>query len=351
MALVTAAMASVLVIAPMTSASAEQTTLTLDPDTETTITYGEQWYFQFDAPVSNFDPSVPITMEISGPESGTFTEFARYYNPQSRSLFGTVGSGLFDGRFVAPGSYDVGVTLRSNFFGQEWVSTVAQPTRLIVNPGEMRVEHKIVADPINPANAIVSAQLTGAFIDEWGFTLSLDIPEEFRYPKIPGGTWSVQVKDGEEIVLDRQIEQPTDSFSSFAFYWNDIPLNRDLSSTVTFTPESSAAGNFEVTQAPAFAFTSAVEGRPVPVADATGSDEIEVAAVDGVSFPLWTLLIASVFALVLVVAIALLAVRARRSPTAPSVIGSETPPAEGDVPPSIEAPSSEQAAEPAELNR
>ncbi len=338
------AFASVFAVAPATAARADDTVLTFDPPAEMTITYGETWYFQFST-LWVFASGAPVSAEVAGPFDGTLDGFASY--PR---FDGNAGGTIYlpaDQPPTPAGSYQVYATLRADVNGTSWVATPAAPARLVVNPAPLSIVQKVVADPSNPVNAIISASMTGDYIDSVAWTSLADPASLFAStPRVPGGTWSISITDGEAVVFEREINQAAGGPSDLSLYWNDIPLGAQLTSTITFTPTGSAVGNFDVNQPAPFPFTSAGEGRPVPEADPVGTDQNLTPPASGPSFPLWAVLLAALLGLSLAAAIVGLIVSATRQKRVATVeTTAPIDPVDGEPDPASMAPEEIDATE------
>ncbi len=335
-AALTVALLTGLVLAPASAAEADDVAFNFDPPADMTVTYGQGWYFPFTAPYM-FDNGFPVTGEVAGPFEGPISNFI------IGGLFGQARGYISLPQDQPPtpvGEYQVYATLRTTDYGStQWVATPTAPAHLVVKPATMKIVQKVVADPNAPNNVIVSASMTGDFIDNYGWTTTAPADSlTANMPRIPSGSWSIRITDGDKAVLERKIDQPTGGPVDISFYWNTAPLNAQLTSTITFTPTSSAVGNFDVTQPAPFSFTSAEDGRPVPVADPSGTDQNVVASHSGPSFPLWAVLLTGLLGLGLAAAIVGLSISARRRRAAVAGIDGDEP-----IPPdeqsALEAPS------------
>jgi hypothetical protein len=313
-----------------------------------TVTYGQGWYFPFEAPIV-FGPGATVTGDVAGPFEGPITNFMYGYS------FPAAQGGIFlpsDQLPTPAGDYQVYATLRTTYGGTEYVATPAAPAHLVVKAAKLKIVQKVVADPNSPNNAIVSASMTGDYIDNYRWTVTAPADQLFtNTPRIPSGTWSIRIADGDKAVFERKIDQPAGGPIDLSFYWNSIPLNAQLTSTITFTPTGSAVGNFDVTQPAPFAFTSAAEGRLVPVADPAGTDQNVVATHIGPSFPLWAVLLTGLLGIGLIAAIVALRISATRrrgaaagiaptepvDPGDPAALAVDSPP---DTPLALNAPES-----------
>lgn len=340
--------AGTVVLAPATAAQADDGVITFDPPASGTFTYGALWYLPFTTDY-RFASGQPVSGEMAGPFDGPIgdVQLYAYYDTARGNLIAP-----FDQPPTPAGSYQVYLTLRTDYFGNPLVATPSAPASLTIEPAPISIEHKVVVDPNNPVNAIVTASMTGAYIDYtvWSVTA---LPEELTpsVPRTPGGTWTLRITNGDEVALERQFDQPAGTSPNLSFYWTDVPLNAQLSSTVTFAPTGSSVGNFDVTQSPSFAFTSAPEGRPVPVADPSGTDQDDIVPEEGTSFPLGAVILAGVIGLALVAAIVVLVVRGRRGGVVPSDVEAVDDSVPDDSGPVSETSSSnESGAEPTPLD-
>lgn len=318
-------------LASSAAAADIQTALVFTNETSKTVEYGQGWFFSFAAdPRFNFNQGA-TSAQMAGPYDGPIP------NPVL-SGFGEYATGYIvlpgDQPPTPAGNYQVYVTLTQTLGADRLTAVTAAPATLVVTPAPLTVQQRVTADPNDPANAIISAELTGTYVETWAFSVN---PVFEQTPRMPVGTWSVTVTDGDTVLIDEEIAQPANRIPNLSYYARGLPAGADLTSTVTFTPSNALQGSFAITQAAPFAYTASTESRPVPVADAAGTDTDIVEPAAGPSVPLGLVILAGLLATGASVAIVLLVLRLR------SLGGAAAP--TGDTPPDADAGPSASASE------
>jgi hypothetical protein len=225
--------------------------------------YGEWWYFQ---------ATTEAAYTVTGPWSGSaFIEGAPADSVVSSTyevhadcrghLTATPGSTrpLGVGEYALTGEY---VTVN-----RTEVYPTDAPARLIIEPAAIGIQARIVADPSNPRNAVVTAAFTGPFVqlftEAWGST---------AYPSAPitpEGTWHIRIVDASgdlahEISVARAA---TDDVLAVTGYWAD-PAAGEYTVTASFSTSGESAQNFSVADSEPFAFTAT---GPPPGVEPTAS--------------------------------------------------------------------------------
>lgn len=291
------------------------------------IMYGEPWGYSFTT-TGPFVGNPSTTLEITGPVTGPTTNFSLY----TTGAFdvGGYASGPIDAGPTPAGEYDVTFTLRATDFGETYVATPAAPASLTIEPAELTVDFRAGVDSTNPALTVLSAQLTGPFVDYFAGSFTDPNAVPVYAARIPAGTWTFTVRDEAGATLaERSITSATGALPSAAVALVDLPAKSTLSADVVFTVDAAAASNFAVTQAPPFDFTTADAVRSP---DAVVVPEDEATASSGPGTPQGIVLVVGLLALGLVAALVILARRPR-----PVVAPSDDP----STPPVLDRPSGE----------
>ncbi len=270
--------------------------------TQQTVEYGDYWYF--DVQVGQFIGS-PGQFTVNDGSGAEVHRTAMYAGGLTQ-----VGSWIYDEPLDA-GEYQFTASIAST--GYPDLGTTDTPARLTIEPAALAVEVLVETDASQPANAVISARMTGDYLQRMdeGFPASL-----------PAGTWSVTVLDETGATA---FEDTTDQISAgdpFAsFYWTDVPRGTDFTATATFAPTEQQQ-NFTVSPSIDFPYTSSAadageDGAP-PTSQVAPGDEA-----NGWSVPLWVLAAIGAGALLVLLAEVVLAFlllrrrRRRRIPPAP----------------------------------
>jgi hypothetical protein len=290
------------------------------------IEYGQPWGFAFTTSWEFL--SDLTTAEITGPVSGPTSNFSTYSIPP----FGAGGwvSGTGEGAPTPAGQYEIGLTLRTQSYGETYVSSPAAPASLTIEPAELTVDFRAGADSTNPVVTVLSAQLTGEFVDYFGGSFSDPSAVPIYTARIPAGTWTFTVRDDAgTTVAERSITNAAGALPSAAVALVDLPARSELSAEVVFTADAAAASNFVITQAPPFDFTTA---DAVRTPDRVVVPEDEATANSGPGIPQGIVLVVGLLALGLVAALIILSLRLR-----PAAAPNDEP----SSPPVLDRPSGE----------
>ena len=154
-----------------------------------------------------------------------------------------------DQRPLPAGTYTLVATFTDGD-GTGPTTEITPPATLTIAAAPVTVVAAIQPDPSNPANAIVTANLTGDFFDSW-FTFSYDTA-----PVSPGGKWAISVTDsaGEVVHEYTATREEGSDGSGVSSYWADVAPG-EYTVRATFTPSGSAADNFTFTQAEPVSFS------------------------------------------------------------------------------------------------
>ncbi len=284
-----------------------------DP-TSATLEYGQYWYFPLTSD-ADFYYNVYTGNHYTTPMTGVP---AGYVPVLSMYASGGAAQGSLSAPYEIPplkvgtytfkvdGSYDDGFNV---YHGA--TPTAAQ---LTVQPAQLGIELRVLADANNPAAAIVTARFTGRFVDEYqssffeGAALS------------PAGEWHITLKDEDgEIAIERNLERSAgDDILATSFYWTDAKPDTEYSATAEFTPTGASATNFHVASATTFTYTAPQDPRPVPSSTATAKPTADLPEASGFGLPLWALIVVILLIIGLGVLVTILSVRLSRRPAAPS---------------------------------
>lgn len=194
---------------------------------------------------------------------------------------------------LAAGDYAISATAEGAGFGESNHGHTSSPAHLTVQPAPLGLELRAIADPNNPANAIVTAVFTGTFADNYG------APADVSAPKPPTGTLSITLTDSNgEVAVGHNVELKADAATlSTTFYWTDAVPGATYSVKSTFAPSGHTAQNFDIDNATPFDYTAPTEQRPVPTSTAAAAPPTEELPDPGFGLPLWLVVLASVVAL------------------------------------------------------
>ena len=275
-----------------------------------TAEYGSYWELTADAPSALAIFEWEVTGTMSGVPSG-YAPTVSSYRPAPESLTVYVQPG--PGRPLSVGTYTATVTLTE--FSGTGTAYTSPPATLKITPAALATTLRVTADPSNPANAIISTELTGPFRD---FFFTSTYAEG---PLSPAGTWHITATDesGEVVHEVTTTRADTDDVMALSSYWSDIPPGAYVV-RATFTPSGASAQNFAITDPAAVNYAAAPApgatstATPAPPAPPAASDD------SGLTLPAWIPLIAGVLSAGLLALVIVQIVRLRRV-TAPQ--GSE----------------------------
>lgn len=298
-------------MAPAAHADDPQVTFTT---TTSTVEYGQYWGFPVGA-----DYYFYYNAYTTGQYEVTSTGTPAGYQPDL-SIYGSIYttiSGYLSATYetgpLNAGSYTFDISGHYTDASSNEV-TVKTPTsaQLTITKAKLGVELRVLADPVNPEAAIVTAKFTGRFVDEY---------QPSFYPSAglsPAGTWHITLTDSAgELVTEHNVERAAgDDVLATSFYWQDAEPGEQYSASAEFVPSGTSASNFTITPAQDFSFTAPTETRPVPTSTAPAVVDASLPEPTGFGLPLWSLVLAGVLALGLAALVTVLGVRlSRRSTT------------------------------------
>jgi hypothetical protein len=292
----------VLVVTP--SASADDQNITFTPATQS-VHYGDYWNVQGAVPVGTWCAAVPctnVTMTFtSGSITRTFPNIG-IYNQQ----FNFGNSDLMPLTDLGVGTHSFNLS----FTDDSGTVTSATPAKITITPAALLSSTTIVEDPNNTANAIVTAQLSGSFIDE----LPTCYCEDQGLYSLPAGTWNTTVTNSSDtVVLKKQQQQASGGNPFFVTYWPDVPAGESFSADSTFTVAAAASSNYALSDHK-FSWTTAKSTGSGDLNTGAGSKPVKAVVKTGFQPPTWLLLLVLLVSLLLVALDIVLLVRRRRVP-------------------------------------
>jgi hypothetical protein len=278
--------------------------------TSVTLEYGQYWSFALTAD-PDFYYNIYNGDHYETASTGASDAYAPILSMYSNS--GVINGSLSAPYDVAPlvagsyaftvsGSYDDGV---DTYHGE-----TATAAHLTVEPAQLGIELRVLADPNNPAAAIVTARFTGRFVDEYqssffdGAALS------------PAGQWHITLKDEDgAVAIERNVERSAgDDLLATSFYWPGAKPDTEYSATAEFTPSGESAANFKVGTATTFTYTAPANPRPVPSSTATAKPTADLPQASGFGLPLWALILTLALIVGLGALVTVLSVRLGKRP-------------------------------------
>ncbi len=299
------------------AAMADDRPIVFTDPTTVELEYGQYWSFDLLAQ-DDPGPYYADTVVLSG--AGIPSGYTPYY-------YGSIGAGMSTIAHITvsdtlrplnAGTYQITATISDDYPYDDgsYTWTTTSPATLKINPAKIGAELRVVADPSNGENAIVTARFTGRFVDDY-YSSTFDTA-----PLSPAGVWKITLADADgTVVTERSIERTAgDDVLATSFYFTDGEPGEQYTATAAFTPSGTSATNFSMTQPADFAYTAADVQRPTPTSTATAAAVEPPAPSSDFALPLWALIAAGVLGAGLIALVAVFAVRTVRSqPIAPEV--------------------------------
>jgi hypothetical protein len=291
------------------AASATPGDIPLTPQTQT-IVYGSGWDIQgqyYASECSGHCSAASLYVTVDGVTKDLGTNHV-----YGETLF------AHDSDFHPPKDFGVGTHTIS--FRLQYGSTVygqsATPAKVIVTAAAITSTTTIAVDPINKSNAVVTSQLSGAFIDSLP---NCYCEAQGTYP-LPAGTWNLSITDSTgKTVFSRDSAQAAGGEPYLVSYWQNVPAGKSLTAQSTYTITGPTKSNFTM-KSPTFAWTSNPSSNPKPVKP-KGKAPLE-SSKTATALPLIVYLAALTITVIIVVLDVLLLLRRRRrrrgKPAAPS---------------------------------
>jgi hypothetical protein len=301
-----AALAMIAVPLSATSASAASGDVTIKfTKSALTVEYGQYWSAQMNVAkaypcqykscahvisIFNAGDSTPLTTEPIGVWSET-----------------TSAVSAFDlSRPLPVGKY----SLTAAFKRYALTGGSAVPLAVTVTPTSLSTAVRVTNDRNHPTNAVISATLSGKYLEA--------ISGEIGGAVFPAGSWHVTVKNsaGDEIFTKTSDQKAGgDPFTSV--YWPGVPPGGDFTASASFTPSAASAANFTIVAAKDATYTGPAAPNTGPTPTSTPTPIPNQAATQaGSTVPVWSLGVAGIIAIVLVIALMLLSAALRRSVSA-----------------------------------
>jgi len=291
-----------------------------DSGVDQTVEYGDPW--QFDVYADScfyyyiYSPRL-YTISVAGAPSG-YTPNMYILDPNSHPGRGEPSGALYVD-FTAPllgaGTYTINIEGRGveNSDGTAHAKT-SRPVHVTVTPTALAIDLRATADPNRPDATIISASLSGPYIDIYANGTASDLYD------LPAGEWNIVVADDEGEIVAEYSAEATSSANAFAagFYFTDAQADMLYSAKATFTPSGALAPSFTVSPSSEVSFTPRPNTRPVPTSTATVELAPPSAEETGLTVPMWALLAAGLLLAGLAVFGSVLFVRLRTA--APAVV-------------------------------
>lgn len=187
------------------------------------------------------------------------------------------------------------------------LSTTDETATIVVEPAALGMDVQAIADPSSEGGLIISARLSGRFIDSL-------IPAEFRSPAdpaFPAGIWDLSVRDAADAVVFTS-SQPgaVDGPAGASAYWADAAPDTDYTATATFTPDAASSGNFAIAGG-RFDFSTPAGESASPSPGSDDSPPPVETETDGVPVPLVWIIAFGVVVLGVLLAAVLVLLRGR----------------------------------------
>ena len=194
---------------------------------------------------------------------------------------------------------------RPDFSPEPYVGSTSTSLDVTISPAPLAADLRVETDPVNSSNAIITARLTGAFVDR----LEPFVGE--RTPNLPSGTWNVSLTDGDGTEVWRQeATVEAGGMPYLTWYWQAAPRDATFAGSAVFTPTGDSATEFASSPA-AISYTS----PPAPSTPANGEPAVEdpVTAPVVETLPLWAIILGALIAAASLLVIVLALVRRPRS--------------------------------------
>jgi hypothetical protein len=280
------------------------------PTPTVTVEYGQSWsipvYTDFGF-IQHIYYTGSEVVTATGVPSGFAPDyyFAAPYDGETGVIYAPYG--------VAPlgaGSYTFSVSGTYTDWADTYTAQTTAPATLKIEKAKLGIDLRVLADPSNVDEAIVTATFTGRFVDEYSSSF-------FDGAAIsPAGTWQITIKDKSgEVAIESTVERAAgDDILATSFYWPDAEPGVNYTATATFTPSGASANNFSVTPATSFSYTGPETQRPQLTSTATSKPDPDLPESTGLGVPLWLLIVIVLLVLGLAALVTVLAIRLRRRP-------------------------------------
>lgn len=271
--------------------------------------YGEYWSFAV-TPSGDFLNEIynngGSTVTNTGAPAG-YTPDLSLYSPSAGTYAGNLSA-----TYVSPplgvGSYTFKITGEHPSPPDTYIGATTTSAQLTVTKAALGIDLRVIADPNHPESAVVSAQFTGRFVDEY-------VSSSFDYAAIsPAGEWTITITDSAgDVAIERNFERSAgDDTLARSFYWTGGEADAEYTATATFSPSGASGANFTVAPSNTFSYTVPASVRPTPSSTAPAEAVGALPEASEFSLPLWALILAAVLIVGLGVLVTLFSLRLHR---------------------------------------
>ncbi|MFC9559119.1 hypothetical protein [Agromyces sp. NPDC056965] len=278
---------------------------------DTPFSYGEYWNLEVKASglVFGTEPTFSGEVRVSSIE-GAYGAVTFYPGTEPGTATAYIGASPS----LAPldaGEYDVQVSVATTTPWGIVYTGRSEPVTFTVAPAPLSTSVRMTPDPSNADNSIVALGLSGAFVSQLAPGVSQT--ENPSVPVLPAGAWRIAiVDDSGASAFDTTIDQPDGGQPAVSVYWVGAEPSTSYSVTGSFKPNGQAAGNFTISDAPAFPYTSPSPQRPQPTPAVAGPVAAAPTEDGNPTLPVWSVVALVLVALGLMVAIVVLLISERR---------------------------------------
>ena len=336
-------------VSPANAAPADDTltivTITMRQPATVSVEYGQYWEFNYVQDHENMiiGGAGERGVHVDGAPSGYQANGEYYCRPSG--YCGSTYEGWISPSLVDPplevGTYAITVVIDTvTEAGRTWHADNPAPGRLTVTPAKLAVVTSVHADSSNRDAIVVTADLTGQFVDTF-FQGSGPVAATLE------GTWQISIADSAgEVVAERSLDGVTgDGVLATSLYWPGAEPETAYVATASFTPSSADRAEFSVTQGTPVKYSTPSAQRSLPAEDATSAPsaaptsrpapmstpipaselaDAELASAYTVSLPPWAVVLTIVMLAALGILVGMLGRRLHRTRTpaltAPSAI-------------------------------
>jgi hypothetical protein len=271
-------------------------------DTSQTVSFGSSWGTQINLnslPCTYCSLQGTVTFSYTGPHQGTGT-LTPFQSSGSDTATAYLSSYSLDqgATQLTPGKYVFSISFA--LYGQN--AAGSNHYELTITPAAIGTDLRVVSDPQNPQNAVISSMLTGDYVNSIG--------GESDGPPLPAGTWHLAVQDASsKTVFTQDSPQSAGGPPYISTYWIGV-TGGPYTASASFAVDSTSASNFSVSGASNLKFAPnqpSTIPSPRPSAPSKAVNTAHVTTV-----PLWTLLVGAVLVIALILGALLSWVRSRR---------------------------------------
>lgn len=280
------------------------------PTPTVTVEYGQSWSipvytdFGFVQHIYYTNSEVVTATGVPGGYVPAYY-FAAPYDGETGAIYAPYGADPLN-----VGTYTFSVSGSYTDWADTYTTEATTPATLKIEKAKLGIDLRVLADPSNVDEAIVTAKFTGRFVDEYSSSY-------FDGAAIsPAGTWQITIKDKSgQVAIESTVERAAgDDILATSFYWPDAEPGVNYTATAVFTPSGASANNFSVTPAASFAYTGPDPQRPLLTSTATSKPDPDLPEATGLGVPLWLIIVVVLLILGLAALVTVLAIRLRRRP-------------------------------------